>query len=135
MDKLTLAALETTLGTYLDPERAQTEIPVLRMLTASPVQLRRRAEKLLALLGDVPAELSETEDPAGGGSLPGVTLPGFAVAVAPAGISPAELDRRLRALERPIVGRIQQERYLLHMRTLWEEDLPYIAQQVREALV
>lgn len=134
VDKLTLAALEATLGTYLDPERALAEIPVLRMLTASPAQLRRRAETLLTLLGDVPAELIETEDPAGGGSLPGVTLPGFAVALSPAAISPAELDRRLRALERPIVGRIQQERYLLHVRTLWEEDLPYIAGQIREAL-
>lgn len=134
VDKLTLAALEATLGTYLDPERARTEIPVLRMLTASPVELRRRAETLLTLLGGVPAELIETEDPAGGGSLPGVTLPGFAVAIAPTGLSPAELDRRLRALERPIVGRIQQERYLLHVRTLWEEDLPYIAERAREAL-
>ena len=43
-------------------------------------------------------------------------------------------ELRVGALERPIVSRIQQERYLLHVRTLWEEDLPYIAKKLREAV-
>ena len=134
VDKLTLAALEATLRAYRDPRRALEEIPTLRMLACSPSELRRRAEELAALLEGLPVQVVPVEDVAGGGSLPGQTLPGYAAALTPAGISPAELDRRLRALERPIVGRIQQERYLLHARTLWEEDLPYIAEKLREAV-
>jgi L-seryl-tRNA(Ser) seleniumtransferase len=45
-DKLTLAALEATLALYHDPETARREIPVLRMLTLQPEELRERAERL-----------------------------------------------------------------------------------------
>lgn len=134
VDKLTLAALEATLQSYLDPEQAVKEIPVLRMLTASPETLRLRAETLLGLLDGLPACLTETEEPAGGGSLPGQLLPGFAVALAPASISPEALERRLRSLDRPILGRVRRGQYLLHLRTLWDEDFPYIARMLREAL-
>src|SRR5439155_669615 len=48
-DKLTLAALEGTLGLYLEPERAVREIPVLRMLTEPSEAVRARAERLAAL--------------------------------------------------------------------------------------
>src|SRR5204862_332660 len=45
-DKLTLAALEATLGLYLDPERAAREIPVLQMLAEPREAVRARAEQL-----------------------------------------------------------------------------------------
>src|SRR5207249_6825428 len=45
-DKLTLAALETTLALYRDPEVARREIPVLRMLTESLDEIRRRGATL-----------------------------------------------------------------------------------------
>lgn len=130
--KLTLAALEATLETYLDPARAVAEIPVLRMITASPATLRSRGELLLSLLDGLPASLLPTEEPAGGGSLPGQQLPGFAVAVSSP--APETLERRLRNLERPILGRVRRGQYLLHLRALWEEDFPYIARALREAL-
>jgi len=134
VDKLTLAALEATLTAYLDPRRARSELPTLRMLTEGPEALRRRGEALLALLEGLPAELVPTEDPAGGGSLPGVTFPGFAVAVSPAAITASELTRHLRGLDRPIIARVQKDRCLLHLRTLQDEDLPCIAQSLREVL-
>lgn len=75
VDKLTLAALEATLEAYRDPRRAADEIPALRMLTVPPDTLRRRAEALAELLAGLPAEIVETEEPAGGGSLPDTALP------------------------------------------------------------
>lgn len=135
VDKLTLAALEATLETYLDPRRAQAELPVPRMLSETPETLRRRGEALLSLLGeDFPAALVETEEPAGGGSLPERRFAGLALAVTPAEITPEELARRLRTGERPVLGRVRGERYLLHLRTLWDEDLPCLASALREAL-
>lgn len=135
VDKLTLAALEATLRAYLDPARAVEEIPVLRMLTASPSALRGRGEALLALLEGLPATLVPTEEPAGGGSLPGQLFPGVAVALSPAAGTAEALERRLRARERPILGRVHQGQYLLHLRTLWDEDFPCIAGALREVLV
>jgi hypothetical protein len=43
------------------------------------------------------------------------------------------LEERLRlGGETPIIGRIARERYLLDVRTLWEEDFDYIAHRVAE---
>ena len=135
VDKLTLAALEATLEAYRDPRRAADEIPALRMLTVPPDTLRRRAEALAELLAGLPAEIVETEEPAGGGSLPDTALPGFAVAIAPAACSAAELARSLRAAERPIIVHVQRERCLLHLRTLWDEDFAYLARTIRGVLL
>src|SRR5919204_629905 len=52
-DKLTIAALEGTLGLYLDPERTANEVPVLRMLHEPAESVRARAERLA--VGDLDA--------------------------------------------------------------------------------
>lgn len=135
VDKMTLAALEATLRSYLDLHRAETEIPTLRMLAATPEQLREKAERLCALLqqGGTAAEVIPESDQVGGGSVPTQLLPTFAVAVQPAGCTVDGLEARLRGLERPIIGRIAKERYLLDVRTLAEAELAYLAEQVTGA--
>src|SRR5439155_24102196 len=72
-DKFTLAALEATLRLYREPERARREIPVLRMLTESVENIRRRGEALREGVGKE-ASLIEGESEVGGGSFPGTTL-------------------------------------------------------------
>src|SRR5205807_700129 len=54
LDKMTLAALEATLRLYRDPERAQREIPTLRMLTVPLAELWQRAEAFTARLRQLP---------------------------------------------------------------------------------
>src|SRR3954464_15186764 len=73
-DKLTLAALEGTLGLYLDPERAVREVPVLRMLDEPMEGARARAERVAAAVG---GEVEETVGRVGGGALPLSELPSF----------------------------------------------------------
>ena len=136
VDKMTLAALEATLDTYLDPKRAEEEIPTLRMLAADPALLKFRAETLCALLKaqGVVCEVIPEQDQVGGGSVPTQLLPTWAVAVDPQHISVDGLEERLRkSADTPIIGRIVRDRYLLDARTLWEEDFAYIAQAVKEA--
>ena len=136
VDKMTLAALEATLDTYLDPEKAQQEIPTIRMLAIDPALLKLRAEALyekLTALG-VTCQVIPEQDQVGGGSVPTQLLPTWAVAVDPQNVTVDGLEERLRK-ERdiPIIGRIVKDRYLLDTRTLWEEDFDYIAQAVKEA--
>ena len=136
VDKMTLAALEATLATYLDPRQAEEEIPTIRMLAADPALLKVRAEKLCALLKDrgLTCEVIPEQDQVGGGSVPTQLLPTWAVAVDPQKVTVDGLETRLRRqAETPIIGRIAKDRYLLDVRTLWEEDFPYIAQAVKEA--
>ena len=136
VDKMTLAALEATLNTYLEPEKAQQEIPTIRMLAADPAHLKLRAEKLCALLKDrgVVCEVIPEQDQVGGGSVPTQLLPTFAVAVDPQKVTVDGLEERLRKYAGiPIIGRIVKDRYLLDLRTLWDEDFVYIADAVKEA--
>jgi L-seryl-tRNA(Ser) seleniumtransferase len=119
IDKLSLAALEATLALYQDPERAQAEIPVLRMLLQDPAP---RAEKLAARCG---GEVVQATAKVGGGALPLLELPGPVVAVE------AELAAPLRAGRPPVVGRVRDGRLLLDPRTLLgDEELELAAQAV-----
>jgi L-seryl-tRNA(Ser) seleniumtransferase len=120
-DKLTLAALEGTLGLYLEPERALREIPVLRML-AEPVEaVRGRAERLAGL---VDGRVEETVGRVGGGALPLAELPSFACAVE------EELAAPLRSGEPPVVGVVRDGVLLLDCRTLSEANVDEVARAV-----
>ncbi len=127
IDKLDLAALEATLRTYRDPDRAWIEIPVLWMLGRSRETLepaaRDLADQLAPVLGDAAhVEVCPTISEMGGGALPGVELPSWAVAVRPAG-SPVEIwDRRLRRHRPPVFARIVDDRLILDLRTVGPED-------------
>ena len=140
IDKLTLAALEATLRLYLDPQEALTEIPTLQMLAVAAEKLRQKCEKLLPKLqkslGDT-AELSlcEARATVGGGALPLAELPGWVIALVPQNISLNQLASRLRSCDPPVVGRIQDDRFLIDPRTLNNDDEESLLQALRQALV
>jgi L-seryl-tRNA(Ser) seleniumtransferase len=121
-DKLTLAALEGTLGLYLEPQRAPEEVPVLRMLVEPPSSVRARAERLAGL---VDGAVEETVGRAGGGALPLTELPGFACAVEESLADP------LRASDPPVVGIVRDGRLLLDCRTLADHEVDEVAAAVR----
>jgi L-seryl-tRNA(Ser) seleniumtransferase len=123
-DKLTIAALEGTLGLYLDPERAAREVPVLRMLREPAEDVRARAERLAEAIG---GEVEETIARVGGGALPLAELPSFACAIE------EELATPLRAGEPPVVGVIRDGRLLLDCRTLTDAETDETASLVRAA--
>jgi L-seryl-tRNA(Ser) seleniumtransferase len=125
-DKLTIAALEGTLGLYLDAERAAGEVPVLRMLHEPVETVRARAERLAQAVG---GEVEETVARVGGGALPLAELPSFACAVE------EELAPPLRAGEPPVVGVIRDGRLLLDCRTLTDSEAEEAAAAVHAARV
>lgn len=95
LDKMTLAALESTLRLYQDPERARREIPTLRFLSRTPEETAALAASLLASIERRCAdgfilEVEESTARAGGGSMPLTDLPSHSV--------------RLRVPELPLPG-------------------------------
>ena len=117
VDKLTLAGLEATLQAYRRGTAAD-EIPVWQMISATPENLRQRAEgwrTRLAAAG-LAAEVIPGQSTVGGGSLPGETLPTFLLALNVP--HPDETAARLRRANPPVVGRIAQERLLFDPRTV-----------------
>jgi L-seryl-tRNA(Ser) seleniumtransferase len=133
IDKLSLAALRATLNLYLNPEEATREIPVLAMLSASPDELRARAESIREALGE-PGRVVSGQARVGGGALPLVELEGPVVEVDPSPASAHELAERLRSLNVPVIARIQQDRLLLDPRTLTDAEALEVGQSVRRAL-
>ncbi|MGL6278977.1 MAG: L-seryl-tRNA(Sec) selenium transferase [Gaiella sp.] len=123
-DKLALAALEGTLGLYLDPPRARREVPVLRMLEEPLEAVRDRAERLAARVG---GEVEETVGRVGGGALPVTDLPSAACAVE------ASLAEPLRDGDPPVLGVVRDGRLLLDARTLTDGEVEEVAAAVRSA--
>jgi L-seryl-tRNA(Ser) seleniumtransferase len=130
IDKLSLAALEATLALHRDPALARRELPVLAMLSLEPGELRARAERLAAATGGavVPAT-----GRVGGGALPLLELPGFAVALDPGPAGADAFAAALRGGDPAVVGRIEQGRVLLDPRTLAPEELDPAAAAVLAA--
>ena len=134
VDKLTIAALTATLDLYLT--EAFAEIPIWEMLGASPESVAGRArawQSRLAELGVV-VEVAPGESAVGGGSLPGERLPTSLLVITPARGTAAELLRRLREHEPPVIGRIDQERVLLDPRTVLAGEGDQVLDAVARAL-
>ena len=133
VDKMTLAALESTLRSY--EIGAYNEIPTIAMLAVTQDQLRAKADALCGLMtaAGIAAEVVPTEGQVGGGSVPTQMLKSFAVAVQPAGVNLDQLEANLRVGSPAIVGRINHDRFLLDVRTLKESDYADIVRAVGEA--
>jgi L-seryl-tRNA(Ser) seleniumtransferase len=124
-DKLTLAGLQAVAFSYLSGDA--TTIPLWRMATASLGGLRARAEEIAAAIPT--AKVVDTEAVAGGGSLPGLTIPSVGVAVeAP---TPARARARLR--EHDVVARIEDGAVVCDLRTVDPTDDERVARALAAA--
>ncbi|MDF1614449.1 L-seryl-tRNA(Sec) selenium transferase [Desulfurivibrio dismutans] len=140
IDKFTLAALESVLRLYFDEEQACRQIPTLRMLTASYEEIRRRAQRLRRRLKDLPVarcelELVRVNSLVGGGALPEMPLPSCALALKPRQISLHQLEKALRAAPVPVIGRTEDDRLLLDLRTVADNEVVELAAVLQEVLV
>jgi L-seryl-tRNA(Ser) seleniumtransferase len=130
VDKLTYAALEATLGEYA-AGRASRTIPVVRMILATPDAIRVRAARVAAAAhGSLEAEILPGRSAVGGGTTPGLELPTWAIALRHATRSADWLDGWLRQQEIPIVGRIEDDRLLLDLRTALPEEDERVAEML-----
>lgn len=131
VDKMTLAALESTLRSY--DNGTYHDIPTIAMLSISNDELKEKAGILLDLLRQegISAQLQAVEGQVGGGSVPTQTIPSWAVALEG---RVDDLEKKLRLGEIAIVGRIHDGKYLLDVRTLRHDDFPVITTAVKEAL-
>lgn len=137
--KLTLAALEPVLQLYRAPDLLAERLTTLRLLTRPAAAMRGQAEDLLALLQAalgtayvVTAEAMRSQ--IGSGALPVDQLPSFGLVIRSAPGSRLSnplgvLEQRLRALPRPVIGRIGQDALWLDLRCLeGTHEAAFIAQ-------
>jgi L-seryl-tRNA(Ser) seleniumtransferase len=139
IDKLTLAALESTLRLYRDEAAAAAEIPTLRMLTEPAERIAARAAALeagLKAIGDARLAITPMTlaSKAGGGSLPLLDLPSPCLALGVRGLSASALEKRLRAGEPPVIVRIEAEAVIVDLRTVQPDETAVVAQALAAVL-
>jgi L-seryl-tRNA(Ser) seleniumtransferase len=119
VDKLTYAALEATLEEHAIG-RGPDAVPVQRMLRMSKEAIGVRADALAAALNASgwSARVIDGMSTVGGGSAPGAELPTRLVEITKDGMSADQIEEHLRSLEPPIIGRIQDDRVVLDLRTV-----------------
>ena len=118
IDKLITQALEASLRNLVFEQ--WDELPALRMIRMTADQIRVRAERVQAQLANI--EIIEGKSVAGGGSTPDQSLPTWLLAVP--GDAP-KLERKLRKNDPPIIARIENDRLVLDLRTVFvrEEEI------------
>jgi L-seryl-tRNA(Ser) seleniumtransferase len=138
LDKMTIAALAAVLRLYLDVDRLADRLPALRMLTRSADEIDAQADRLIPevaqRLGDAATvDKVECRSQIGSGALPVDLLPSVALCIRPAvsgrggrgargqGRALKRLATAFRALPVPVIGRVQNDAFLLDLRCLDDE--------------
>ncbi len=139
IDKMTLTAFESTLRLYRDPARAVAEIPTLRMLTEPPAATAARAERLAARLealapGQLTIRSAAAVARAGGGSLPLLEIPSHCLKIQREGLSAQAVERFMRRELPPIIGRIENDFFILDLKTVQEDELTAVETAFRHLL-
>jgi L-seryl-tRNA(Ser) seleniumtransferase len=140
VDKLSIAALAATLGAYLRADLD--EIPALRMIRISAAELKRRSEDFLRALtpevplGEVELEMVDGASLAGGGSTPTQSLPSKVIRIASARHSAAQLEQRLRRAPAgvSVIARVEEDRLVLDLRTVFPEQEPLLLKTLAAVL-
>ncbi len=130
LDKLIYQALEETLRRHLLEQ--YDSIPALRMIRMPAGEIKKRAEALLGRLPGGAASVEEGRSLIGGGSTPEQSIPTWLVVIRTGGV--AEIDRRLRTGEPPVVARIERDRLVVDLRTVFPEQEPALVRALQEAL-
>ncbi len=123
VEKLIYGALEATLTSYRTG-RALQEVPVLRMISMTVEELDRRcrnfARKLRSKLSEgTRVEIVKGSSVVGGGSCPECDLPTMLLALESDRCTPNLIESLLRAQQPAIILRIEEERALLDLRTVF----------------
>ncbi len=139
IDKLTLAALEGTLRLYRDEEKAVQIIPTLPMIMLSLPEIQNRAERLVDRLKRIGGarmriRLLERASKTGGGALPLMELPSLCIGIQIEGLTPNTLENMMRHSDPPIIGRIEDDMFVMDPRTIQQDEYAIIETAVENLI-
>jgi L-seryl-tRNA(Ser) seleniumtransferase len=139
IDKLTLAALESTLRHYRNIEKEMDAIPTLRLMTLPFDHIHSNAQTLFEMLENIgdprlSVSLMDIFSRPGGGSLPLLKLPSKGVGVKVQGLSANAVEKLMRDNECPIIGRIEEDLFIMDLRTILDDELQLIENAFKHML-
>ena len=139
VDKLTICALEATLRMYLDEEKAIKEIPTLRMLTYTMEELEEKANALYSKLENLNTyaniRIEDGLSQVGGGSMPLETINSKVIAITPNNMNVSTLEKKLRLSGLHVIARVYEDKYVLDIRTIFEDEFDILAKEIERALI
>ena len=126
-DKLTLAALEATLRSYVQSPDLLNEIPTLRAFSRPLGEITEGGRRVLPLLRDrlgpdYEVELVESTCQIGSGALPTEEIPSKGIAVSGRGMTAEDVARVFRGAEPSVIGRINSDRFILDLRSAGDPE-------------
>ncbi|WP_424626793.1 L-seryl-tRNA(Sec) selenium transferase [Bradyrhizobium sp. SYSU BS000235] len=131
IDKIRLAAIEATLRLYLDPDRLAERLPTLRMMARPLADIEAAADRLKPAVAaaagpDFAADVIACASQIGSGALPTEVIPSAGIALRAVntrgkGRALMTLAAALRALDQPVIGRVENDTLILDLRCLEDE--------------
>lgn len=135
VDKMTLAALETTLHHYLQADI--NEIPVVRDILQTEAVIQQRAEQIKSQLDAYETsfhiDIASAESQIGGGTMPDVTLPTSGVTLSHQHLSSHSISEALRLSDPPVITRMLKGKVYIDCRTITDETAAELINVIRQA--
>jgi L-seryl-tRNA(Ser) seleniumtransferase len=137
VDKYTLAVLESVLRIYLYEDNPVSKIPSLSMLLEPLEKIKKKANKLYTELHkglgkrDFSVGIEKSVSETGGGSCPGTEIPTFVVTISSKNYSANKIYSLLMTCKPPIIGRIKDDKVLLDVRTIFDNEIDIILKEIQ----
>jgi L-seryl-tRNA(Ser) seleniumtransferase len=137
VDKMTLAALEATIKSYIQGN--QETIPTVRELLLPLSLIKERADQFICNIREYnqgwKLEVREDHSQVGGGTMPAVEIPTYAAAISHPRFHSQQLFDLLRLGEPAIVTRLKDDRVLIDFRTVTDEEMIIIIKRFQEIII
>ncbi|WP_456478947.1 L-seryl-tRNA(Sec) selenium transferase [Nautilia sp.] len=127
VDKITLSLIEATAMAYIKEE--YDKIPTLKSVFQTTNELKAKAKKLLSLTPALRAEIKESHTYVGGGTMPNRKIPTVVVEIK-GNAKKWEEDMRKNL----VIGRIENERFVLDMRSVQDEEIKKLAEIINSII-
>ncbi len=135
VDKLTLSIIQEILKFYI--ENRLNFIPSYKMLYENLTDLRLKAEELLkeinktVELKNLDIKITKSKTFTGGGSCPMEEIDTIVLVLKSKKFSANQLERYFRNYKTPIIGRIKDDKFMLDVRTIFENQFKIIAKSIQ----
>jgi len=131
VDKLTLAILEENVKSILLKDFDS--IPTLKMLFKTLEELETNAKRVKEKISSFcTCEIIETKTVIGGGTTPNKKIPTIALSIEFKNYKPNKIEKLFR--KNNIIGRIENEKFLLDFRTILEDDLDILIEKIGQII-
>ena len=134
IDKFTATVLEMIFHEYLNEENAIKNIPVLSLITKDIKEIEESAKKLYEKLSNLKdaadIKVEDTLSQIGGGSLPTEKIKSKCISIVPKNISTTSLEEQRRLNENPVVARISDDKLIIDMRCILEDEIEILAEKI-----